>query len=150
MKTTTMVAALLLLGVAGPARPQDPAPRQEDGDTVRPKRMIRVLQSPYDLASFYASRPGRSSVTPPMPDDPAYALASFYRSREAGPPAGPWLRAAFWARGYGAHRRTPFVGYRRSIGETLAASNADSFDRYRPGRITRLERLQHGAAEPSC
>ncbi len=117
MKTTTMVAALLVLGVAGPARPQDPAPGQEDGDTVRPKRMIRVLQSPYDLASFYASRPGQSSVTAPVPDDPAYALASFYRSREVGAPATPWLRAAFWARGYGAHRPTPFVGYRRSIGE---------------------------------
>ena len=114
---TTMVAALLVLGVAGPARPQDPAPRQEDSDAVRPKRMIRVLQSPYDLASFYASRPGRSSVTAPVPDDPAYALASFYRLREAGPPAGPWLRAAFWARGYGARHSTPFVGYRRSIGE---------------------------------
>ena len=30
---------------------------------------------------------------------------------------GPWLWEAFWARGYAAHRPTPFVGYRHSIGE---------------------------------
>jgi hypothetical protein len=121
MKTTTLAAAVLVLAVAAPGRPQEPAPRREEEEPERPKRMIRVLQSPYDLASFYSSRPGRSGVTPPVPHDPAYALASFYRSRGGGgvqgSPAGPWLWAAFWARGYSAHRPMPFVGYRRSIGE---------------------------------
>lgn len=120
MKRTSMVAALLVVGVGGTAWSQESAPRPEETDGERPKRTIRVLQSPYDLASFYSARPGQTSVTPPVPDDPAYALASFYRSRgPSGPggPPGPWLWAAFWASGYGAHRPTPFVGYRRSIGE---------------------------------
>lgn len=121
MKATTLAAAVLVLAMAAPARPQESVPRHEQEEPERPKRMIRVLQSPYDLASFYSSRPGQSSLTPPVPDDPAYALASFYRSRGGGgaqgPSVGPWLWAAFWARGYGAHRPTPFVGYRRSIGE---------------------------------
>lgn len=121
MKTTRtwMAAALLVVGAGGTGWSQESAPAQED--TEQPKRMIRVLQSPYDLASFYSARPGQTSVTPPVPNDPAYALASFYRSRgpsgPQGPPPGPWLWAAFWAGGYGAHRPTPFVGYRRSIGE---------------------------------
>ncbi len=85
----------------------------------RPVRTIRVLQHPYDLASFYSARPGGPGVTPPVPDDPAYALASFYRSRQGGPGSdpGPWMWAAFWAHGYGAHRPTPLVGYRHRIGE---------------------------------
>ncbi len=119
MKATTLAAAVIVLAVAAPSHPQESAPRRDE-EPERPKRMIRVLQSPYDLASFYSSRPGASSVTPPVPNDPAYALASFYRSRGGGaqgPPDGPWLWAAFWASGYGAHRPMPFVGYRRSIGE---------------------------------
>jgi len=120
MKRTSMVAAVLALGLAGAGWSQEPARGSDEGEAEQPRRMIRVLQSPYDLASFYAARPGQTSVTPPVPDDPAYALASFYRSRgPSGPggPPGPWLWAAFWAGGYGAPRPTPFVGYRRSIGE---------------------------------
>ena len=118
MKTTTLAGALVVLALASTARSQEPAPRSEAEEPESPRRMIRVLQSPYDLASFYSAQPGASSVTPPVPDDPAYALASFYRSRGAsGPQPGPWLWAAFWASGYGAHYPTPFVGYRRSIGE---------------------------------
>ena len=84
-----------------------------------PKRTIRVLQHPYDLASFYSARPGSPTVTPPVPHDPAYALAYHYRSRQTGPPPGPgpYFWAAFWARGYAAHRPRAFVGYRHSIGE---------------------------------
>jgi hypothetical protein len=121
MRTLSVVAAVLVVGLAGPALSQEPAPPPPEEETARPVRSIRVLQSPYDLASFYSSRPGQSSVMPPVPHDPAYALASFYRSRQSGPPPGmppgPWLWAAFWARGYGARGPTPFVGYRRSIGE---------------------------------
>jgi hypothetical protein len=121
MRTPSIVAAALVLGLAGPARSQDPAPSPPEEERAHPVRSIRVLQSPYDLASFYASRPGMSSPTPPVPDDPAYALASFYRSRQSGPPAGmppgPWLWAAFWAGGYGARGPAPLIGYRHSIGE---------------------------------
>jgi hypothetical protein len=117
-KVWLAVVAVVLVG--GPAWSQEAG--DEGGATeeqARPVRTIRVLQSPYDLASFYSARPGTPGVTPPVPDDPAYALASFYRSRQAGPGAdpGPWLWAAFWARGYGAVRPAPLVDYRHRIGE---------------------------------
>jgi hypothetical protein len=115
-----MLAAAVLVLAPGVVWSQE-APAEGGGDTerTRPLRTIRVLQDPYDLASFYSARPGAPGVTPPVPDDPAYALASFYRSRPGGPIAGPgpWMWAAFWAHGYGALRPTPFVGYRRRIGE---------------------------------
>jgi hypothetical protein len=121
MRALSVVAAVLVVGLAGPALSQEYAPPPPEEETARPKRSIRVLQSPYDLASFYSARPGYSGVAPSVPHDPAYALASFYRSRQSGlppgPPPGPWLWAPFWARGYGARGPTPFIGYRHSIGE---------------------------------
>ena len=102
---------------AGPVLGQE-TDEAEEGQR-RPVRTIRVLQHPYDLASFYSARPGAPGVTPPVPDDPAYAVASFYRSRQAGPgfDPGPWMWAAFWTHGYAAQRPTPYVGYRHRIGE---------------------------------
>lgn len=118
-KTASLATLALLTTLAGPVFSQEVSAPPEDEERQRPQRMIRVLQSPHDLASFYSARPGAPAVTPPVPQDPAYALASYYRSRQVGPPPGPgpWMWAAFWARGYGAHRPAPFVGYRRSIGE---------------------------------
>jgi hypothetical protein len=115
-----MLAVLSVALGAGPAWSQQAAQEAETSDEpVRPVRTLRVLQSPYDLASFYRARPGAPGVTAPVPDDPAYALASFYRSRQSGPSQdpGPWMWAAFWAYGYGAPRPTPLVGYRHRIGE---------------------------------
>ncbi|MCG6922995.1 MAG: hypothetical protein LJF15_18200 [Acidobacteria bacterium] len=121
MRMRTIAAVAGILGLVGSAHSEETATSRPKEEANRPVRSIRVLQNPYDLASYYSSRPGRSSPTPPVPDDPAYALASFYRSRQIGPPPGappgPWLWAAFWARGYGAPCPTPFVGYRHSIGE---------------------------------
>jgi hypothetical protein len=121
MRVMTIAAVVGILGFVGPTRAQETTDQPGEEERSRPVRSIRVLQSPYDLASFYSSHPGRSGPTPPVPDDPAYALASFYRSRQIGPPPGPppgpWHWAAFWARGYGAPYPTPYVGYRRSIGE---------------------------------
>jgi hypothetical protein len=115
-----MLAVVSVALVAGPAWAQEAA-QGDDGaaERTRPARTIRVLQSPYDLASFYSAHPGASGVIPPVPQDPAYALESFYRSRQAGPGVdpGPWMWAAFWAYGYGAPRPTPLVGYRHRIGE---------------------------------
>jgi len=119
-RTTTIATVTLIIGLVGPVRAQEStAAAETEEERVRPVRTIRVLQSPYDLASFYSARPGSPGVTPPVPQDPAYALASYYRSRHVGPPSGPgpWIWAAFWTRGYGAHRPAPLVGYRRSIGE---------------------------------
>jgi hypothetical protein len=123
MRPVVLVATLLTLGLVGLASAQEPAPdpsADPEAENVRPRRTLRVLQDPRDLASFYTSRPGQPGWTPPVPSDPAYALAQFYRSAPggpAGPPPGPWIWAAFWAHGYGAPRPTPLVGYRRSIGE---------------------------------
>lgn len=119
-KTRTIATVALLFGLVGPVRSQEPTTATASEDQrERPLRTIRVLQSPHDLASFYSARPGSPRVTPPVPHDPAYALASYYRSRDTGPAPGPgpWMWAAFWARGYAARRPAPFVGYRRSIGE---------------------------------
>lgn len=121
MRKTAPLATLLALGVAGMAAAQAPSPpAEEESQSWRPRRTLRVLQDPKDLASFYTSRPAAPGSSLPMPPDPAYALAGFYRSRSggpAGPPSGPWIWAAFWAHGYGAPRPAPLVGYRRSIGE---------------------------------
>jgi hypothetical protein len=114
-----MLAVLSVALGAGPVWAQEAGTEPEgSGQRERPLRTLRVLQSPYDLASFYSARPGAPGVTPPVPDDPAYALASFYRSRQSGPSArGPWLWAPFWAYGYGTPRPAPLVGYRHRIGE---------------------------------
>jgi hypothetical protein len=115
-----MLATVAVTLAAGPAWSQETTRENEQTEErSRPVRTIRVLQSPYDLAFFYSARPGGPGVTPPVPDDPAYALASFYRSRQVGPASdpGPWISAAFWAHGYGALRPAPLVGYRHRIGE---------------------------------
>jgi hypothetical protein len=115
-----MLATVAVALAAGPVGSQDAASESNaTEERSRPRRMIRVLQDPYDLASFYGARPGGPGVEPPVPADPAYALASFYRSRQAGPSSdpGPWFWAAFWAHGYGARRPAPLVGYRHRIGE---------------------------------
>lgn len=119
---TTLATLALVAGLVGPIGAQEPAPESEaevSEQVERPRRTIRVLQHPYDLASFYSARPGSPAVAPPVPHDPAYALAHHYRSRQTGPPPGPgpYFWAAFWARGYAAHRPRAFVGYRHSIGE---------------------------------
>jgi hypothetical protein len=118
MKKAMLALLAVALG-AGPIWAQEAGTEAEDREErARPLRTLRVLQSPYDLASFYSARPGAPGVTPPVPDDPAYALASFYRSRPSGTSdPGPWLWAPFWAYGYGAPRPAPLVGYRHRIGE---------------------------------
>jgi len=126
MPKMTALMALLALTLATPARSQEDA-RSDDETTVSeapaleverlaPRRMIRVLQNPYDLASFYRSSQDPWGGPRPTPSDPAYGLASFYRSERGGPIMPPW--AAFWGAGYAARQPgTGYVGYRHSIGE---------------------------------
>lgn len=120
MRKGLAVAALLALGLAVPVAAQDSASNEaRDEEPARPRRSLRVLQNPYDLASFYRSRETYFGA-PPLAGDPAYDLARFYRS-DGGGPAGPqWGGAPFWAAGYGAGygaRRAGYLGYRHSIGD---------------------------------
>jgi len=122
-KTMALLAVLALAG-GTTARAEQATPAEDEEAVVSPvsseepaapRRMIRVLQHPYDLASFYRSSPdGWRSTRGGVPMDPAYALASFYRSDRSGPMMPPW--APFWASGYAA-RPAGYLGYRHSIGE---------------------------------
>jgi hypothetical protein len=118
-----VLGALLGVTLAAPVWCQEEAARTDEGQAASsavpeaqpaPRRMIRVLQDPYDLASFYRSSQDPWGGPRHVPGDPAYALASFYRSDRSGPIMPPW--AAFWAGGYGA-RPSGYLGYRQSIGE---------------------------------
>jgi hypothetical protein len=113
-----MVAWLVAAAaIAGTGWAQDARP-EGDEQTREPRRKIRVLQNPYDLASFYRS----SQQDPyfgymPEPSEPSgpYAIAAYYRQGAHGHYSG------FWSHGYGygymAPRTGMVLGYRRSIGE---------------------------------
>jgi len=124
----TKMAALAVLALAAGAtaqeKPSDASTaavaakaKEEVRDAPRPS--IRVLQSPYDISSFYRS--GESPLGPwagaGLPNDPAYGIAGFYRAHEGGYPGTPHGWSAFWTSGYHAARPVPFRPYRRTIGE---------------------------------
>jgi hypothetical protein len=125
----TRVAALAVLALAAGAAAQEmqpegsttaPAVEAQPTGEVRdaPRPAIRVLQHPYDISSFYRS--GESPLGPwaGLPNDPAYRIADFYRSRQGGGyPGTPHGWSAFWTSGYRAPRPAPFRPYRRTIGE---------------------------------
>ena len=121
MRTTMLAAAVLALGglvTAQEAPREDERPRDaqavEDEARTAPRPSIRVLRSPYDLASFYRSGGSAQGGWAGLPSDPAYGIARFYRS---GEPASGYGWSAFWANGYRAPRPAPFLAYRRTIGE---------------------------------
>jgi len=110
------MAAVALLVVGTSAAAQDAADtRQPEVSTARPA--IRVLRDPYDISSFYRSGESRLGPWAGLPDDPAYRIADFYRSRQGGYPGTPHGWSAFWTSGYQAPRPAPFRPYRRTIGE---------------------------------
>jgi hypothetical protein len=104
----TMLALLTGVGMAQ----EQPAPAPEDQETrTEPVRRIRVLQHPYDLASFYRSRQGGGFFDSASE---RYPIASFYRSRQTSP------YGSFWVAGYGSRpsrKGAAVLGFRRSIGE---------------------------------
>jgi hypothetical protein len=110
--------AVLALAMAGSAFAQE---RDPEADEARPqaRKSIKVLQHPYDIASFYRSSQGGGYFG--YVDEgvnPRYPIASFYRSRQGGfGPVGPYGYSAFWTGGYNARHPQGVVGYRRSIGE---------------------------------
>jgi hypothetical protein len=105
--TTTFTAGAALAQQAEPAR--DPA-QAESAEAARPEPLhkIRVLDNPYDIASYYRSRQGSGFFTG---SSERYPIASFYRSRQSSP------YGQFWAVGYGVRDRRGLSLFRRSIGE---------------------------------
>jgi hypothetical protein len=97
----------------------DDAVDEAEADEARPaaKKTIRVLEHPYQIASFYRQR--ESSIFAPVPEGAPgpYGLAGYYRLGEG---ARPYGYSRFWTSGYGYSGRDGrglVVGYRRSIGE---------------------------------
>ena len=100
IKRMTLLAALVLGLAAASARAQEPA---EDEDArPEPKRQIRVLENPYDIASFYRSHQGDyfGYQAPGMSE--RYPIAGFYR--QGGGRGYGYSR--FWTSGYSG-RTTP-------------------------------------------
>ena len=87
---------------------------EKSNTTARPRPAIRILQDPYDLASFYRSGGSAPEGWAGLTRDPAYSIASMYRTEGGSSPYG-W--SSFWTNGYGARRPVPFAPYRRTIGQ---------------------------------
>ena len=113
IKTTALLAGLALALAAGAARAQEPA---EDEDTrPQPRRTtIRVLENPYDIASFYRSHQGDYFGYQAPGAGERYPIAGFYRLN--GGHGHGYSR--FWSQGYSGRSRSGLVlGYRRRIGD---------------------------------
>lgn len=119
MRSTLLTIALAALAQAAFAQATAPAEAAKDAgaraEPSTPRRSIRVLQNPYDLASFYRSGGAAPGGWAGLAGDPAYAIAGFYR--QGGGDRSRYGWSAFWTSGYGAPRPAPFLGYRRTIGE---------------------------------
>lgn len=118
-----MKAALAGLGMvlwAGAAFAQEPAaPAAEAEEAGREEVLkIRVLDNPYDIASFYRSRQAETyGYFGPRAGTPDYAgrypIASYYRQRSGASFDGV---SPFWARGY-PNQAGIALALRRRIGE---------------------------------
>jgi hypothetical protein len=125
MRTTALLAGLGLALAAGVARAQEPAqpepaPQdqqdQNEETQTAPRRTIRVLENPYDIASFYRSHQGDYFGYQGPGAAERYPIAGFYR-QNGGRPYG---YSRFWSNGYGysGRGRTGLViGYRHRIGD---------------------------------
>lgn len=105
------LAAALVLGATF-AQAQDNSARDDEGSQRRePTRKIRVLQNPYDIASFYRSSQGGGFYESASS---RYPIASYYR---AGGGASRFGYSRFWTSGYSTSNRGVALGYRRTIGQ---------------------------------
>lgn len=105
---------LILAAAVGAAWAQETDP---EGEEARPEVVyrIKVLQNPYDIASFYRSSQGGSYFGyQPLPTGLGmqYPIAGYYRSHQ-----GYYGYAAFWSGGYWGRRPGIATPYRRRIGE---------------------------------
>jgi hypothetical protein len=128
MTKTGFLGSLALVLLAGTVVAQEPVapaddPQQDEmtqGERANdPRPQIRVLENPYDLASYYRSSQGGGFLDY-RPEGSAYQdrypIASYYRLRSSGDRRG---YAPFWTNGYGYSSSRPrfIVGFRRRIGQ---------------------------------
>jgi len=107
------VTLLFVLAVAAGARAQEA--EEPEGIRPQPTRQIKVLQHPYEIASFYRSAERNYFGYQPLPDLSArYPIASYYRSPQQGVPYG---YGQFWAGGYQRRPSGLSIGYRHRLGE---------------------------------
>src|SRR5437762_6030582 len=96
MRTFAAVAAFALLSGAAAARAQEappPAPADDqEKEQAEAPRQIQVLQSPYEISSFYRSSPGQDGF--------GYELGA----RAAASASGPYAIAGFYRSGRGSMR----------------------------------------------
>jgi hypothetical protein len=119
MGTRLVMVLAIVVGGSGIAAAQEAEP-----EAPMPRREIRVLQDPYDIASFYRSADRPYYSYGGIPGEGGFyeglrarhaGIASFYRQGAGG------RYSAFWQSGYGAR---PLLGpgrygraYRETIGE---------------------------------
>jgi len=131
MTKTGFLGSLALVLVAGTVVAQEPAPADDrsqdeilldDERPAEPQLQIRVLDNPYDLASFYRAQGG--GFLDYRPEGAAYPerypIAGYYRQRYSGNPgAYPGGYAPFWTDGYSHPSARPgfSVSYHRRIGQ---------------------------------
>ena len=117
------LALVLLSGAVGAQEKAPPAdaPQQDqvtqDERATDPRPQIRVLENPYDLASYYRSSQGGGFLDyrpEGSPYQDRYPIASYYRLRTSGDRRG---YGPFWTNGYSSSRPRFVVGFRRRIGE---------------------------------
>jgi len=116
---TTLLAGVVLCLAGVTARAQEPAREPSEDEAApdarpEPRRHIRVLENPYDIASFYRSHEGDyfGYQTPGMSE--RYPIAGFYR-QDGGRDYG---YSRFWSSGYSGRGRGGLIlSYRRRIGD---------------------------------
>jgi hypothetical protein len=107
-----LLAGLVLGFAAATAGAQEPA--EDEEARPEPVRKIRVLENPYDLASFYRSHEGDYFGLQAPGASERYPIAGFYR-QNGGRGYG---YSRFWTSGYsGRSRGGMTLGYRRRIGD---------------------------------
>ena len=101
------VAAVTLLAGASARAQETTAPAPAKGDEQEEqgadRRHIQVLQSPYEISSFYRSSQGASPAGFGYEPDGGgpYPIAGFYRAQRG---MGRGGYSAFWTSGYGMSR----------------------------------------------
>jgi hypothetical protein len=112
MKKMMVLAGLVLGLTAATARAQEPA--GDESARPEPVRKIRVLDNPYDIASFYRSHEGDYFGLQAPGASERYPIAGFYR-QNGGQGYG---YSRFWTSGYsGRSRAGRMRDYRRHIGD---------------------------------